>query len=167
MVTGGLFQELGLEVVGLRSYHHDHFGQDFYEKLVQNQQGTDFAVDIANFQPFELSNLLKRVKPDLFVGHVTDNIWAAMQGLPTVTIFRIFDNYIGYRGFYAVAKKAARALRNFSFNRNLSLHVKNPYKDSWYEQNPFSFIKSQQDTEKPAVDVTLANSRIKGAVVNE
>lgn len=167
LVTGGLFQELGLEVVGLRSYHHDHFGQDFYEKLVQNQQGTDFAVDIANFQPFELSNLLKRVKPDLFVGHVTDNIWAAMQGLPTVTIFRIFDNYIGYRGFYAVAKKAARALRNFSFNRNLSLHVKNPYKDSWYEQNPFSFIKSQQDTEKPAVDVTLANSRIKGAVVNE
>ncbi|MEM5769865.1 MAG: nitrogenase component 1, partial [Bacillota bacterium] len=147
LVTGALFQELGLEVAGVRSYHHDHFGKDYYEKLVQNQRGKNFSVDIANFQPFELTNLLKRIKPDLFVGHVTDNVWAAKLGLPTLTIFRIFDNYIGYRGFYAVAKKAARILRNSSFNRNFAQHTQNPYKAAWYEQNPFAFIKIQQEAE--------------------
>ncbi|TWH47546.1 nitrogenase component 1 [Sporomusa sp. KB1] len=144
LVTGALFQELGLEVVGVRSYHHDHFGEDYYEKLVKNQNGKNFSVDIANFQPFELTNLLNKLKPDLFIGHVTDNIWAAKLGLPTVTIFRIFDSYIGYQGFYAVAKKAARVLKNFSFNQNLAKHTKNPYKLSWYEKNPFTFIKVQE-----------------------
>lgn len=163
LVTGGLFQELGMEVAGVRSYHHDHFGKDYYEKLVQNQNGKTFTVDIANFQPFELTNLLKKIKPDLFIGHVTDNIWAAKQGLPTVTIFRIFDSYIGYQGFYAVAKKAARVLRNYSFNRNLAQNTPDPYKPSWYEQNPFTFIKVEEDpsvTQVAAAELQAAGEAV-------
>jgi len=142
LVTGSLFQELGMEVVGVRSYHHDNFGRDYYDKLVEAQQGKDFAVDIANFQPFELTNLLRRIQPDIFIGHISDNVWAAKLGLPVATIFRIFDYYVGYRGFYEVAKKAARVLRNPAFNRNLAKHVDNPYKQEWYEENPFKYIKS-------------------------
>ena len=87
LVTAALFQELGIEIVGLRSYHHDDFGTPYYDTLVQRQHGKDFPVDIANFQPFELTNLLMKIKPDLFVGHITDNVWAAKLGLPTMTIF--------------------------------------------------------------------------------
>ncbi|HWR09135.1 nitrogenase component 1 [Sporomusa sp.] len=164
LVTGALFQELGMEVVGVRSYHHDHFGKDYYEKLVQKQNGKNFAVDIANFQPFELTNLLQKTKPDLFIGHVTDNIWAAKLGLPTVTIFRIFDSYIGYQGFYSVAKKAARVLRNFSFNRNLAKNTQNPYKPDWYEQNPFTFIKVL-DAIQVSEQNLLINQDAKGVAV--
>ncbi|HBC91670.1 MAG TPA: nitrogenase [Pelotomaculum sp.] len=142
LVTGALFQELGMEVVGVRSYHHDDFGREFYGKLVEAQQGKDFHVDIANFQPFELTNLLQKIQPDLFVGHINDNVWAAKLGLPVVTIFRIFDYYIGYRGFYEVAKKTARILLNPAFNRNLSKNVSNPYKQEWYHENPFKYIKT-------------------------
>lgn len=140
LVTGGLFQELGMEIVGLRSYHHDEFGTDYYGKLVK-AQNKDFPVDIANFQPFELVNLLKKVKPDLFAGHIWDNAWAARLGLPTLTIFRIFDHYVGYRGYYEVAKKAARVLRNHAFNTNLSRNLADPYRSEWYQESPFKYIK--------------------------
>lgn len=144
LVTGSLFQELGMEVVGIRSYHHDQFGRDLYGKLVETQNNKDFIVDIANFQPFELSNLLERVKPDLFVGHIFDNVWAARLGYPIVTAFRIFDHYVGYRGFYEVAKKTARVLSNPNFNRNLAQKVKNPYKSAWFEEEPFKYIQTTE-----------------------
>jgi nitrogenase molybdenum-iron protein alpha chain len=142
VVTGGLFQELGLEIVGLRSYHHDDFGTEFYDRLIAAQGGKDFPIDIANFQPFELVNLLQKVKPDLFCGHVFDNAWAARLGYPTITIFRIFDHYVAYRGFYEVAKKLVRNLRNHAFNAKLSQNVPEAYRKEWYEKSPFAYIKS-------------------------
>lgn len=142
MVTGLLIQELGMEVIGLRAYHHDHFGDEFYPKLVEAQEGRDFVVDIANFQPFELMNILQKVKPDLFIGHVSDNLSAAKLGLPAATIFRVFDYYVGYRGFYEFAKKMTRVLKNPAFNKKLSENVVHPYKNNWYEENPFKFIKA-------------------------
>jgi nitrogenase molybdenum-iron protein alpha chain len=155
VVTGGLFQELGMEIVGLRSYHHDDFGTDFYARLLDAQGGRDFPIDIANFQPFELVNLLKKVKPDLFCGHVFDNAWAARLGFPTITIFRIFDYYVGYRGFYEVAKKAARNLRNHNFNTKLSRNVSDAYRKDWYDKSPFAYIKSE-NTEPPVEPESLA-----------
>lgn len=150
LVTAGLFQELGMELVGLRSYHHDDFGTDYYERLVKAQEGKDFPIDIANFQPFELVNLLKKVDPDLFCGHVFDNAWAARLGYPCITIFRIFDHYVGYRGFYEVAKKAARNLKNHNFNKKLSQNVREAYRPEWYAKSPFAYIKS--DSEEPPVE---------------
>jgi nitrogenase molybdenum-iron protein alpha chain len=144
VVTGGLFQELGMEIVGLRSYHHDDFGTEFYAQLVKAQGDKDFPVDIANFQPFELVNLLKKVKPDLFAGHVFDNAWAARLGIPCITIFRIFDYYVGYRGYYEVAKKAVRNLRNHAFNTKLSQNVPDAYRKDWYDKSPFAYIKSDK-----------------------
>jgi len=154
VVTGGLFQELGMEIVGLRSYHHDDFGTEFYQQLVAAQKGKDFPVDIANFQPFELVNLLKKVDPDLFCGHVYDNGWAAKLGYPTITIFRIFDHYVGYRGFYEVAKKAVRNLRNSAFNKKLSQNVGEAYRPDWYAKSPFAYIKS--DAVEPLPDPATA-----------
>jgi len=142
LVTGLLVQELGMEVVGLRAYHHDHFGDEFYPKLVEAQKGKDFVVDIANFQPFELINILHKVKPDLFIGHVSDNLSAAKLGLPAATIFRVFDYYVGYRGFYEFAKKMTRVLKNPAFNKKLSENVTHPYKNNWYDENPFKYIKA-------------------------
>lgn len=164
LVTGSLFQELGLQVVGVRAYHHDSFGDEYYDKLVDSQEGKDFAVDIANFQPFELTNMLKKIKPDLFIGHIGDNIWAAKLGIPVVTIFRVFDYYIGYRGFYEVAKKAARVLRNPSFNVNLAKNVQHPYKKDWYAENPFKYIKSGSDEESSVIGNDFNFDTLEGVI---
>ena len=151
VVTGGLFQELGMEIVGLRSYHHDEFGTEYYARLVAAQGDKDFPIDIANFQPFELVNLLKKVDPDLFCGHVFDNAWAARLGYPTITIFRIFDHYVGYRGFFEVAKKAVRNLRNHAFNTKLSQNVPEAYRKEWYAKSPFAYIKTDAVAEPEGV----------------
>ncbi|MCX7745372.1 MAG: nitrogenase component 1 [Clostridia bacterium] len=168
LVTGMLIQELGMEVVGLRAYHHDHFGDEFYSKLVEAQKGKDFIVDIANFQPFELTNILQKIKPDLFIGHVSDNLSAAKLGFPAATIFRIFDYYIGYRGFYEVAKKFTRVLKNPAFNKKLSENVSHPYKIEWYEENPFKFIKAgtNQNTEGEVTEIENSYdfSSLKGVI---
>jgi nitrogenase molybdenum-iron protein alpha chain len=149
LVTAGLFQELGMEVVGLRSYHHDDFGNEYYGRIVEAQKGKDFPVDIANFQPFELVNLIRKIKPDLFVGHIWDNAWAVRLGFPSITVFRIFDYYVGYRGFYEVAKKAVRVLRNYSFATNLSRHVPHAYREEWYKESAFKYIKNFRLEETP------------------
>jgi nitrogenase molybdenum-iron protein alpha chain len=33
-------------------------------------------------------------------------------------------------------------LRNRSFNRNLERHTRLPYRESWYQQDPFTYIDS-------------------------
>lgn len=141
LVTASLFRELGLEIVGIRSYHHDEFGTALYERLVEENGGGDFPVNIANFQPYELVNLLGKLEPDLFAGHIWDNTWAARAGYPTITIFRIFDHYVGFRGHYEVARKATRVLRNASFNQQLSRHVRSGYRREWLDEDPFKHIK--------------------------
>ncbi len=166
LVTALLIQELDMEVVGLRAYHHDHFGDEFYSKLVEKQGGRDFIVDIANFQPFELTNIITKLKPDLFIGHISDNLSAAKLGFPAATIFRVFDYYIGYRGFYEVAKKLTRVLKNSAFNRKLSENVTLPYKKEWYGENPFKYIKSVSEDNTVEKEERIANSfdLLKGAV---
>ena len=86
LATARLLQEIGFEVVGIRSFHHDRFAEGEYEKLAR-EAASDYVVDIANVQPFEEANLLKRLKPDLFLGHANGNMTAAKLGIPTHVIY--------------------------------------------------------------------------------
>jgi len=138
--TSLLLEELGFEVVGIRSYHHDEFADGEYEKLNSSAK-SDYVVNIANVQPFEEANLLQKLKPDLFLGHTNGNATAAKLGIPTHPIYYSGIAYIGYAGAYQLAKRLYRLLKNPSFNRNLSKHLSLPYKQQWYGENPFTYIK--------------------------
>jgi len=138
--TSLLLEELGFEVVGIRSFHHDAFADNEYEKLNRSAK-SDYVVNIANVQPFEEANLLKKLKPDLFLGHTNGNATAAKLGIPTHPIYYSGIAYIGYAGAYQLAKRLYRLLKNPSFNRNLSKHVTLPYKQEWYSESPFAYIK--------------------------
>ncbi|HWP96091.1 MAG TPA: nitrogenase component 1 [Syntrophomonadaceae bacterium] len=141
LATANLLAELGFELVGIRSYHHDEFAQGEYQKLIKIS-GNDFPMNIANAQPFEEVNLLKRIQPDLFLGHWNGNATASKLGIATHVIYNTGLSYIGYRGVYELARRLYRQLRNPSFNRKLSKYVQMPYAPSWYDADPFKYIKT-------------------------
>jgi nitrogenase molybdenum-iron protein alpha chain len=141
LATASLLQELGFEVVGVRSFHYDSFADVELEKLRQGSK--DFTWNVANVQPFEEVNLLKRLKPDLFLGHWHANNNAARLGIPTQVIYNTAYAYIGYRGVYDFARRLYRRLKNTAFTDRIGRYARLPYKDSWYEADPFSLIRSK------------------------
>ncbi len=140
LATANLLAELGFEIAALRPFHHDEFAEVEYAKLLEH--GKDFVLNIANCQPFEEANLLKKIKPDLFMGHLVCNSTAAKLGIPTHTIYNIGLNYVGYKGVFELSRRLFRQLRNPVFNRNLSNHVKLPYQEQWYDEDAFKHIRN-------------------------
>lgn len=145
LATGRLLQELGFEVVGIRSYHHDAFAEGEYAKLTGAAEG-EIVLDIANVQPFEEANLLRRLQPDLFLGHHNGNATAAKLGIPTHVIYNTGLAYLGYRGVYELARRLHRQLRNPAYNRRLAGELRLPYRQEWYEESPFAYISTRSSS---------------------
>lgn len=135
-----LLQYLGLEVIGLRAYHYDQFGDEMLGEQDAIQQ---IPFNVATGQPFELANLIHNLKPDLYVGHVGTNAWAAKQGIPVIPLFHQSQLFLGYSGVFEFARRLARILKNPSFNHNLGENVKLPYFDEWYGKDAFSYIDEE------------------------
>ncbi|GBG57133.1 nitrogenase protein alpha chain [Sporomusaceae bacterium FL31] len=132
-----LLTYLGLEVIGLRAYHYDQFGDEMLgeQEIVQR-----VPFNVATGQPFEQANLNANLKPDVYMGHVGTNVWAAKQGIPVLPLFHQSQLFLGYTGVFEVARRLARILRNPSFNQKLGANVKLPYYESWYEKDAFAYI---------------------------
>jgi nitrogenase molybdenum-iron protein alpha chain len=141
LATAKLLAELGFEVAAIRSFHHDEFAEPEYEKLTA--LGADFQFNVANAQPFEEANLLQRTEPDLFLGHWCGNATAAKLGIPTHVIYNTGLSYIGYQGAYEIARRLYRQLKNPAFNKNISKYLRLPYKRSWYQSDPYKYIKAR------------------------
>jgi nitrogenase molybdenum-iron protein alpha chain len=132
-------QELGMELVAVRPYHFDEFGEVDLDKL--SAINPDLQVNVATVQPFETVNLIERNRPDIYLGHVSDNVWAAKLGIPVLPIYGgVNTSFVGYSGAFDLARRINRVLKNTSFNRNLRGNVRQPYNQNWYKQEPFSLI---------------------------
>jgi len=141
ITTAELLHSLGLEILGLRGYHFDVYGEKLLEEYLNEVPDSDKTIiNIGTSQPFEQANLLARLKPDVYVGHPGGNGWAAKQGIPVFPLFGQQYDYMGYLGVFEVARRLARTLRNTSYSRNISRHAKLPYHSDWYSQDPFSYI---------------------------
>lgn len=134
--AAALIEDFGMELVGLETPTYDADAQDDINYL--NELHKDFVVDIANMQPFEQVNLLKRLKPDVFIGVP---VWAAKLGIPTTHVLDMKRPTMGYDGILYLGNKMADQLENPGFNKKLAEHIKLPYKDSWYNEDPFKYIK--------------------------
>ncbi len=141
--NASLMRELGFEIVGVRAFHHDEFAEVEYEKLASG--GKDFVYNIADCQPFEEANLLRRLKPDIFMGHVNGNSTAARLGIPTAVSYNTGMHFLGYRGAFELARRLRRQLRNPAFNRHLGEHVKLRYREEWYRKDPFTHIRRREE----------------------
>lgn len=134
--AAAMIEDFGMKLVGLETPTYDADAQDDIEYL--NEKHSEYVVDIANMQPFEQANLLKRLKPDVFIGVPT---WAAKLGIPTTHVLDMKRPTMGYDGLLYLGNKIADQLENPGFNIKLAKHVKLPYKDSWYEEDAFQYIK--------------------------
>ena len=151
LATAEVLQDLEIEVVGFKAHHYDRFVEPIFEAL---HDVDDVLFSVATNQPFESSNIISKLKPDILVAHVGGNNIASRHGLPLLPLFGPQYNYCGYSGVFEIARRLAKKFRNAEFNRQLSLNVPLPFKKTWYEQDPFSYIKSvplSSDNEPPTI----------------
>ncbi|MEI7833971.1 MAG: nitrogenase component 1, partial [bacterium] len=137
---GNLLQELGMEIVAVRPYHYDEFGETALDQLLAGQE-SEPVINVATVQPYESVNLIGKTKPDIYFGHPSDSVWAAKTGIPTIPVYHGGYTYVGYAGVFEIARRAWRVLANPAFNRRLKQHVRQPYQAQWLQENAFSYIK--------------------------
>lgn len=138
VATAEILQDLGMKVVGFKAHHFDQFIEPIFDAL-EDIDGV--VVNVATSQPFEQTNLIERLKPDVLITHTGSNNIAAKHGLPLLPLFGQAQNYMGYSGVFEVARRLNRILRNSQFNKNLAEYTALPYKKEWYGKDPFAYIK--------------------------
>ena len=79
---------------------------------------------------------LNRLKPDIYIGHAGANGWVTKLGIPNIPLFGAHINYMGYSGAFELARRAARALKNTNFSKNISKYVGYPLTDTWMNLDP-------------------------------
>lgn len=134
--AAALIDDFGMKLVGLETPTYDDDAQIDIEYL--NGIHGDYVIDIANMQPFEQVNLVNRLKPDVFIGVPA---WSARLGIPTTHVLDMKRPTMGYDGILYLGNKIADQIENPGFNVKLAKHARLPYKKSWYEQDPFTYIK--------------------------
>lgn len=55
LATAGWLQELGLEIIAVRPYHYDEFGEPALDKLIEKD--SNIQVNVGTVQPFETVNI--------------------------------------------------------------------------------------------------------------
>jgi nitrogenase molybdenum-iron protein alpha chain len=139
VATAEICQDLGMEIVGFKAHHYDRFVEPIFESL-ENIDDVPFSV--ATNQPFEMVNIVKRLKPDILIVHGGGNNIQIKHGLPMLPLFGPMYGYCGYTGVFEVARRLNKKIRNFEFNKQIARNRPLPFKKDWYEKDPFSYIKS-------------------------
>jgi nitrogenase molybdenum-iron protein alpha chain len=143
ITTAELLHSLGLEVLGLRGYHFDKYGERLLDEYLSEIPESEKAIiNIGTGQPFEQANLLRNLKPDVYVGHPGGNGWEAKQGIPVFPLFGQTYDYMGYLGVFEVARRLTRVLKNTNLSKNLGRNTKLPYFETWYKEDPFKYIEN-------------------------
>jgi len=135
--AAALIEDYGMKLVGMETPSYEEVVSGRVDKLIE-LYGDNFILDIANMQPFEQSNLVNRLQPDLFIGMAA---WAAKQGVPTMHVNEAKRPTMGYDGILYLGRKMVDAIDNPGFNVKLARHKRLPYRDSWYGEDPFKYHK--------------------------
>lgn len=135
-----LIEDYNMKLVGIQSpTYEDAYVEDF-ERLAEFH-GDEFIIDVATMQPFEQVNLVKKLKPDFFIGM---GMWVNKLGIPNTHILEPKRPTFGYRGVVYLGRKIAIALENTAWPDKMSKHRRLPYRDSWYEKDAFSYMKQEE-----------------------
>ncbi|MBP1736211.1 MAG: nifE1 [Oscillospiraceae bacterium] len=138
-----LIEDYNMKLVGIQSPTYEDAYVDDYERLAEFH-GDDFIIDVATMQPFEQVNLVNRLKPDFFIGIGS---WVDKLGIPNTHILEPKRPTFGYRGVVYLGRKIATALENTAWADKMAAHRKLPYRDSWYQQDAFHYMKREEDEE--------------------
>jgi nitrogenase molybdenum-iron protein alpha chain len=134
--AAALIDDFGMKLVGMTTPVYDD--EALLDMDYLNGVHGSFTVDIGNMMPFEQVNMLHKLKPDLFIGVP---IWAARLGFPTTHVLDIKRPTMGYNNLVYLGNKIDCQLENPGYNKKIAKYAHLPYKKSWYEDDPFKFIK--------------------------
>lgn len=140
-----VLRELGFEVKGAAIFHHDPVYDNGCTDSDMLAHDVDTYGDVKNFnvcskQAFELVNLLRREKPDIFIArHGGMTVWGAKLGIPTLLVGDEQLSF-GYDGILNYAERIEETLDNTEFVTNLAKHSSMPYSKWWLEQDPYTFL---------------------------
>lgn len=132
LTTADFYSSIGMELVGIKAHNLDRF----VENLLNDIRDPELVVEVAAGQPAEELNTLNRLKPDIYIGHTGANGWVTKLGIPNIPLFGASINYMGYSGAFELARRAARALKNTNFSKNIGKYVGHPLTDVWMNLDP-------------------------------
>ena len=133
-----LVRELGGEVIGITVTRLDKLHKELLEELFLNHPA--LQIHVADGQPFEEANIIKRLAPDLYLGDGAHLGQIARLGIPVVSLEG--TPVLGYNGVTALVRRFSAALRNRSFVDALA-RTPLPYKDAWFQRSPNWHIKKE------------------------
>ena len=143
-----LAKEFGMEIQWTALWHYDKQHDDGKLpraiEFLKEDSTNDFNLSISHIQGHELSNILNKYNPDIFITrHVGATAFAVKQGIPT---YFMSNEYImfGYKHTLQFANSLVDRVTNKSFVRNLAKNTKLPYKEWWYEQETDLFQGRQE-----------------------
>jgi nitrogenase molybdenum-iron protein alpha chain len=137
-VEATVMAELGLEVLGIRTYHYDEGADSVFEDV--NRVTPESVVSIST-QLFEMTHQVKTLKPDLVIAHNGTQGYMAKLGAVSVQLFDSDKVFFGYTGLYQILRRIVFEFKNTSYRDRLSQHIKLPYKQSYFEGGAFRYIK--------------------------
>ncbi|MBO7339452.1 MAG: nitrogenase [Lachnospiraceae bacterium] len=132
LTTADFYKSIGMELVGIKAHNLDRF----VENLLNDIDDPNLTVEVAAGQPAEELNTLSKLKPDIYIGHAGANGWVTKLGIPNIPLFGAPINYMGYSGAFELARRAARALKNTNFSKNIGKHVGHPLTQEWMDLDP-------------------------------
>jgi nitrogenase molybdenum-iron protein alpha chain len=137
-VEAALLSELGMAVIGARLYHYDDGAEPVISAAAEALPDMHFSV---SNQLFELVNQVKTLKPDLVVSHNGTHGHLARLGVASAQLFSADGAFFGYNGYFELLRRLSISLKNINYQKRLSEHVRLPYREAWYEQDAFAYIK--------------------------
>lgn len=141
LAAAALMGEYGMRLLCIHTpYYEKAYVADF-ERL-EEYHGSRFLINVADMQPYEQINLIKKLKPDLFIGMAN---WVSRLGIPTTHILDGKRPTFGYRGVLYLGRKIEDALDNNNFNAKLKNYTDPPFRESWYEEDAFKYIEFPED----------------------
>lgn len=144
-------RDLGLNVIGATTYHHDAVFDNDHEELNSLKNVIKSGGDVENFtvftkQPYQAINILKKLNPDLIIfRHPDMAILATKLGIPAFFISGDANTYALYQGVLATGYKILSALDTKYFIKKIAKRAKFPYTDWWYRQDPFAFVEESHE----------------------
>ncbi|MDR0380811.1 MAG: nitrogenase iron-molybdenum protein subunit alpha [Oscillospiraceae bacterium] len=138
-VEATVMAELGLEVLGIRTYHYDEGADEVFEDV---KRVTPKSVVSISTQLFEMTHQVKTLKPDLVIAHNGTQGYMAKLGVVSVQLFDSDKAFFGYAGLYQILRRIAFEFKNTSYRDRLSRHIRLPYRQTYFEGDTFRYIKN-------------------------
>ncbi len=133
-----LIEELGGEVMGITVNRLDQLHKERLDELSLRHPA--LQIHVADGQPFEEANIVKRLSPDLYLGDSNHIAQIGRLGIPVLSLEE--SPFLGYNGVITLARRITAALRNRSFGEALA-HTPLSYKDAWFRRTPNWHIKKE------------------------